>query len=460
MAGHDAAARLAAVRRRWCFCSNTVSEPSGYIDADTDAGRLDATDFDLEVFAREPFRPLEAGGMFLSDGGCAAAAAAVILVGEGDFSFARCLAELHARRSGAPRIICSSLDSEETVVSRYGDKAAANLSRLEKLGATVLHEVDATELATEPQVLEALGAAGVTSTNDEAVSSRLVVIFQFPHHSGKGRIDKNRALLRGFLGSAARLLRERNGSSTGVGAGACGSEIRVTLAAGQGGTELDGGRQREWANSWQIVEQAQAEPGRLVMQGGWTFDSAIWAGLGYGSRGRKDRGLGLFNTSGAVTHVFVPEGTGVSGVCCPIWPHDVGFWCTLAADPLLRSNSPAVTCPFPPGLTEFVEAELDAFVRGFIGDDWLRAHPGHGRTVLLLVNQYARGDSGGDAAHWSGELKNPEYEALKQRCSHRLTYRLLYQATGCRALCKSRARDTQLRLREAIATRFPHILLT
>jgi hypothetical protein len=28
-----------------------------------------------------------------------------------------------------------------------------------------------------------------------------------------------------------------------------------------------------------------------------------------------------------VTHVFVPEKTGVAGVCCPVHVHDVGFWC-------------------------------------------------------------------------------------------------------------------------------------
>ena len=188
-------------------------------------------------------------------------ATAVLLVGEGDFSFARSLVELHHRHATAattagcavqlPRFICTSLDSEATVLQRYAETSPANLARLGELGALVLHGVDGTALKDHQAVVDTLTTACLTG--------RVVTIFMFPHHCGKGRIDLNRKLLHDFFSSVATLLRglgsdSRNGGHChGAGVGVNTDwEIRVTLAPGQGGTEADGQCQREWNNSWQV----------------------------------------------------------------------------------------------------------------------------------------------------------------------------------------------------------------
>ncbi|KAL6999071.1 25S rRNA (uracil2634-N3)-methyltransferase [Sarracenia purpurea var. burkii] len=108
----------------------------------------------------------------------------ILLVGEGDFSFAACLA---IEFGSASNIIATSLDSK------------ANLKRLERLGGTVLHGVD-------------VG----TMTQDTRLNSNLFdrIVFNFPHagfgyrHSeySEDRILLHRELVRRFLSSARDML--------------------------------------------------------------------------------------------------------------------------------------------------------------------------------------------------------------------------------------------------------------
>lgn len=134
-------------------------------------------------------------------------AGVVLLAGEGDFSFARCLLDVHAAKtsnvtgiSHHPKLIATSLDTEETITQRYQDAAVENIARLRKLGATVLHGFDATKIHENAEVGDILSAHA-------SRGERLVIIFNFPHHCGKGRIDINRTLLYNFFACAGGIIR-------------------------------------------------------------------------------------------------------------------------------------------------------------------------------------------------------------------------------------------------------------
>ena len=395
----------------------------------------------------------------------AAAAAVVLFVGEGDFSFSRRLLELHnwsytqskkesldetpassasigaagaaapTSASCRPLFVCTSLDSAAEVHTRYGPLAVDNIERIKEMGGVVLHDVDATKLPHTQSVVAAL---------ETRPDGRLAILFQFPHNGTK-KIHTNRKLLGNFFVAASQLLNGKAAASTSAASAAvplnrrAGSEIMVSLSPGQGGTEADAHCRREWGNTWQVANEAQRAPASLVMKSAFSFDAPTWAALGYGSRGRGARGLGEFRTSGAVTHVFVPEKLGINGVCCPVFVHDVGFWCCPET---------ATTTTAGGGADTFVESEFDQYVRQFVGADWLLAWSDG--TVVKLLDTYRR-DNGSVPAlqkQWHGS--NREYERRRMMFTHRSTYRLQYHASGDRALSKEMARDVQLALRAAL----------
>ncbi|XP_020870769.1 heavy metal-associated isoprenylated plant protein 41 [Arabidopsis lyrata subsp. lyrata] len=72
----------------------------------------------------------------------------ILLVGEGDFSFSCSLATCFG---SASNIYASSLDSFDDVVRKY-KKARSNLETLKRLGAFLLHGVDATKLLLHPDL--------------------------------------------------------------------------------------------------------------------------------------------------------------------------------------------------------------------------------------------------------------------------------------------------------------------
>ena len=145
--------------------------------------------------------------------------ATVLIVGDGNLSFSLAM----ARAFATMRLIVTTYDSHDVVIDRYG--AAEIISELRERGATVLHDVDATKL------LETLGPHLGTDFAADCI------VFNFPHHPGKGKIQVNRELLRSFFTSACRHLSARG-------------EVRVALAAGQGGTPFD--KPRKWGDTWQV----------------------------------------------------------------------------------------------------------------------------------------------------------------------------------------------------------------
>ncbi|BBH01451.1 hypothetical protein with DUF2431 [Prunus dulcis] len=72
----------------------------------------------------------------------------ILLVGEGDFSFAACLARAFG---SAANIVATSLDSREFLMVNYS-KAMSNLKELEDRGCTILHCVDCKTMNLHPRL--------------------------------------------------------------------------------------------------------------------------------------------------------------------------------------------------------------------------------------------------------------------------------------------------------------------
>ncbi|CAF2080771.1 unnamed protein product [Brassica napus] len=119
----------------------------------------------------------------------------ILLVGEGDFSFSCSLA---SRFRSASNICASSLDSYADDVVRKYSKARSNLATLKRLGASLLHGVDATKLHLHPHL------------NSRRFDR---IIFNFPHAGFHGKetdsrlIQKHKALVFGFFLGAAHMVR-------------------------------------------------------------------------------------------------------------------------------------------------------------------------------------------------------------------------------------------------------------
>lgn len=146
----------------------------------------------------------------------------ILLVGEGNFSFARALCKSLGSGAG---VYATAFDSERTMTKKYADAAEARKEIEEKFGGTALVGVDATHLHS---VKEFRGAFRK-------------IVWNFPHSgSGETDVEKNvqehRALLTSFFKSAAKCLDPDHR----------GSAIHVALKIG------------EPYKSWKIVQIAQA----------------------------------------------------------------------------------------------------------------------------------------------------------------------------------------------------------
>ncbi|CAG8515055.1 10233_t:CDS:2 [Acaulospora morrowiae] len=120
----------------------------------------------------------------------------ILLIGEGNFSFARALAEnvLHVGHL----IIATTLDSEEIMSKKYDD-ARDHISAFLKCGGKVLYEVDGTQLSK---------CKGLKNKKFDKI------VFNFPH-AGAGIKDQdrnilaNQKLIESFLNSAIPFLKSR-----------------------------------------------------------------------------------------------------------------------------------------------------------------------------------------------------------------------------------------------------------
>ncbi|XP_026453102.1 heavy metal-associated isoprenylated plant protein 41-like isoform X1 [Papaver somniferum] len=118
----------------------------------------------------------------------------ILLVGDGDFSFSLCLAKAFG---SASNMVATSLDQYDVLIKNYQD-AKSNLESLRKLGATIMHGVDATRMKLYPDL-------------QRRKFDR--VIYNFPHAGFHGKEDQvhmikmHKDLIGGFFRNASHMLR-------------------------------------------------------------------------------------------------------------------------------------------------------------------------------------------------------------------------------------------------------------
>ncbi|KAM6238303.1 ferredoxin-fold anticodon-binding domain-containing protein 1 [Porphyrio hochstetteri] len=187
----------------------------------------------------------------------------VLLLGEGNFSFAASLCG-----AAGTCVVATCYESEEEV-SRRG-RAAESIRLLRERGAEVMFSVDCTKLKD------------YFSSEEWEFDC---IYFNFPHCGRKAGVVKNRELLARFFHSSAEVLTEEG-------------EVHVALCNGQGGTPADQ-PQREWHNSWQIV--ALAAGAGFILSNVHPFKAETIPG--YKSTGYRSQDKS-FCVEGALNHVF------------------------------------------------------------------------------------------------------------------------------------------------------------
>lgn len=147
--------------------------------------------------------------------------ASVLVVGDGDFSFSRSLAEMRICKE----LVATSIDHASLAKSAF-PSAAANTDAVMSSGYEVKYEVDATCI-------------------ERSFGSRKfdTIAWNFPHWPGKQNSKYNRELLRGFLKSASSALMPAG-------------QIKVALCRGQSGCRA--ASKVSWDRSWKLLEQAAA----------------------------------------------------------------------------------------------------------------------------------------------------------------------------------------------------------
>nr|CDJ94858.1 Domain of unknown function DUF2431 domain containing protein [Haemonchus contortus] len=201
-------------------------------------------------------------------------ARSVLILGDGDLSFSRALAESEPNLP----ITATVLDSESEYLTRYGTDT--NIKRLRECpNLHLMFSVDATALPAE--------WAGKFH----------YIVMNFPHPGGKTNLRKSRLLASGIFRSVSNIMADD-------------SEFHLVLAQGQAGVQHNGGSL--WSStlpahekdSWQTLYLA-AEEG-LLLNDIMTFSPEEFDG--YTSSGYRSSAKGFNNSKGAQRLIFKKSG--------------------------------------------------------------------------------------------------------------------------------------------------------
>eukprot|EP00928_Gymnodinium_smaydae_P013306 TRINITY_DN14866_c0_g1_i1.p1 TRINITY_DN14866_c0_g1~~TRINITY_DN14866_c0_g1_i1.p1 ORF type:complete len:374 (+),score=103.91 TRINITY_DN14866_c0_g1_i1:112-1122(+) len=195
----------------------------------------------------------------------------ILLVGEGNFSFARALCR--ALGSGAG-VFATSLDDEATLGQKYGDAAAARKEIETKFGGTSLVGVDARRLHKVKEFRDNFHR----------------IVWNFPDLGLEGvdaerNVAQHQKLLGDFFASAAKCLAEGRAS-----------QIHVALKEG------------EPYKSWKIVQTLRAACPELDLVNVVPFASSAWEGYAprrtAGFEERLDKLYGEELAKGSKVYIF------------------------------------------------------------------------------------------------------------------------------------------------------------
>jgi len=141
----------------------------------------------------------------------------VLTVGDGDFSFSLSLAN-QLLSNESVKLTATSHESLKSVLDTYKPHSQATLASLRKLGATVLHGVDATNLALTNELHKPSTRDKVKDKEKQKMQRFDVVIWNFPCLSlpagadGQAReLEANRELLTLFFKNVHSFLRKGTG---------------------------------------------------------------------------------------------------------------------------------------------------------------------------------------------------------------------------------------------------------
>lgn len=225
--------------------------------------------------------------------------ASILVVGDGNFSYARAFMRKNAARilSGQLNVTATSLDTHEELLRMY-PKAGGILDELHDGGVRVIHGINATKLETYEEI--------------KALKFHRIA-FNFPHYAEGGnkrnKIHLHRKLLTDFFQSAVHVL-HREG------------QVWVALCAGQGGTSLDP-EQRSWGDTWQVVHCAAS--GGLILESVHVCPVDELSQLGYYSVGYRLREKSFW-TIDSLSHVFCRDDIGRRAQLPFEWTRDMSFW--------------------------------------------------------------------------------------------------------------------------------------
>mmetsp|Transcript_6629 Transcript_6629/g.7215 ORF Transcript_6629/g.7215 Transcript_6629/m.7215 type:complete len:350 (-) Transcript_6629:449-1498(-) len=218
---------------------------------------------------------------------CERVAKRVLILGDGDFSWA---VEAKNKVFMHQDVVATGYESDSIVFVKYAT-AKANVDILREKEVKVLHGVDATNLQL-----------------DQFSDKFDIIVFNFPHHDGKGKIHLNRELLLKFFKSVQNVM-------------SSGAKILVALAQGQGGTPVDKQRPKP-GDHWQIVEQG-AMAG-LVLIKVLPFPTSIFCDV-YKPTGRHGRDS-CFHIAKSLVHVLVSENLGLRCLYPGKYKHHISFY--------------------------------------------------------------------------------------------------------------------------------------